>query len=1516
MKSKTKYFILAILFGIVALTVAGYASWNIHLQTDIVLNILPTEGSSSDGSSYADQRLDLFEKYIKWCGTSLSSDYTADTVLEASSSQDYSIKVDTELTPTGAATTFAELKIGFNYEYYVKATGEKLTEKPTAAGEYFCKIIAVSTAPDSFTANQTAIENLNKQNSGCAAIVNYKINSLTIIPLPTVNPTKFTYNDKNQYTDILGKFTFDNNILSNATLDTNKVSLTVCDKDGNEVSKDGETPICTDAGSYTFKFTIKNTAQYKWNTPTNLPVGTTLEGSTASVTIEISKLAITFTAEWGCYENGTEVAFAANNTVTYTGNTFTVKLKNVDTKLQVTYTNSEGIETNKGTNAGDYTSTATVSVKADYATSCEITGDASYTINWKIDRAPIAKPALKEGLTFTYTGSDQLTTIKETAFNNYNPTTDTNKIDLSAPQRVINAYNGATPISYPFRFTPSDNYKWESGNATETVEIVITLNKANLTATSLTIVAKDPRATGLIEHGDELKLSTCTVTGVNNTTIQAANYTVTIDDAVYSGSTETVTQTVNCKFTPTGSYSNNYNELVVTCDITVSAVAKIDSTYYGTIESALNAAASGKTVYVLVGKNPIIRQNCTIASGVILCLPYADDGTWSSRAGTAGTFADADNASVNKNLKNNVVLNNNVTLTVNGTLQIGGILGHTAQGLSGQTSGTYCQILMKEGSKITSTGKIDCYGYIKTYDKTTNATVEATAGTIYAPFVVYDFRGGSSTVGAYAGSGSIITAGSRTPNISPFSVYDMPNIHSTVKVNSTAELWGYADLYAGNQHNTTEIKIIASSGSVLNLSNGSYVLSKYTPGSWDATRGGYTSTNTNTGRTTLNIYGGASLGSMQLTVSVSIVTATVSTDKVLFPVSWKYDVILNSGTYTLGYDIKFLTGSSLMVETGATLNINSKCIFYREFKDVDYGGSVYPTKDAAELTVNGTVNINDGASFGGNIATEKEGAKLVVSSGATRKVSSKEGYGTSSSLNVTYHQTNLITEVLRLYQYTGSSVSETARSSTAGTYNSKQASDLKCGWYAESATISYNLNGGTYNGVSTIASNTVDTRNNGYTLTESDIPTGTFAKQYYSTGNWYFDVTDTEPVKPGDKIYLNVELIYKWTPVEYSFTFEHVYHTDVVNPPTETSVTITPTTFNVETFTMPDDPVNGEYVFGGWYLTKNDDGVLSDRIYEFDGNVLVQRLVDGKTKVYCYWYPIGTETYTINYNNNDMDYIAIHPEFFTTASQTMVSVDTTFTLPDLSGGNGKEGYAKYFDGWYGDAGFTNKANNADLINWIKANANADKEITLYAHWINQYKITFTANEYLDKDGNKLLDTFNASAIIHEGATYKLNELVNYDTSSVDYNVAEQKYFYGWTDGSTEYSRDNEYTPSGVEYEIKLTADWKDKLKLTINLKANGSLRSSNYTINIVNGNGTYTYTDQHEQTGAFIADASTNYYYYLLKSQKFKFTAIKANTTKAADKAVNVVGGQTTTAIATNTEYTLSQNTTITFYQS
>ncbi len=498
------------------------------------------------------------------------------------------------------------------------------------------------------------------------------------------------------------------------------------------------------------------------------------------------------------------------------------------------------------------------------------------------------------------------------------------------------------------------------------------------------------------------------------------------------------------KVTFTPNDDETYTSVTVEAPVTIKAVAYISGggrNYY-TIESALNKNTSG-TIYTVIGANPTIKNSCTIASGVTLTMPFELDSNGvevykvsddiSITTNKTG-FADRDGTNIKANLKNKVTITN-ATLTVNGALNIGGLTGTEGNGVAGQTTGSYTQISMSNNTKILiEGGTLNCYGYIK---QTTNNAIDSqvvvgtkdTVGTINAPFVVYDYRGGSSTVGTYAQNGSsyvnmYTSPNNITPNICPFMVYDMPNIQTQLRINYQGVLKGLADLYTGEmkfdipvigevgsdaQHNRTSPTIIANSNSIIDLANAdSFALTKYEP-KWNSSgTESYTVSDGVNGRTTIDLFNGASSGALKLSLSVMGKTISIDTSKVLLPINWKFDISLNNGSYTFGTKMKLMTGAKIVVNDDATLDVNSEFIVYSSFTDNCPLGYQYPKKNAAEFIVNGTANINN--SFGGKIKTSYTGAKLVVKDGINLSMSSSEGYGGRDSLSTVYTEVANIKE--------------------------------------------------------------------------------------------------------------------------------------------------------------------------------------------------------------------------------------------------------------------------------------------------------------------------------------------------------------------------------------------------------------------------------------------------------------------------------------------------------------------------
>ena len=419
---------------------------------------------------------------------------------------------------------------------------------------------------------------------------------------------------------------------------------------------------------------------------------------------------------------------------------------------------------------------------------------------------------------------------------------------------------------------------------------------------------------------------------------------------------------------------------------------------YTRIEKALedaNNTGTATTVIVYSGYSYTIYKDCVIGTNVTLLIPFSDScleapvynsgetsvnnstTTYGNRNGSGSGFADANSTTVGNNLKTEVKVgteHQSATITINsgGKLIIGGTVGTTAQRPTGQTSGNYAQITMFPMSKIVVNGEITCFGYIKENYSNNKSEVNCIGGTIIQPFVVYDYRGGGNTSGCY------------TNGVSPFSIFDTPNIQCILTCENNGSLKGMADLYASSHHNFTTITLIGPSSAVINLSQNSKAILKYHPTSCLYTV--FTAqTQVSTEYTTIEVIGDAATGEM----SMKAAGTPVSTNDVLFPVSSKLKINIREGNFTLQNKMKFFPGSVLTVESTANLTISAEIIMYESFVEDNAVANVHPLNLApAKLIVDGSCTIN--SKYGGVIETQNTGASLKFDTNFVNGMSSKE----------------------------------------------------------------------------------------------------------------------------------------------------------------------------------------------------------------------------------------------------------------------------------------------------------------------------------------------------------------------------------------------------------------------------------------------------------------------------------------------------------------------------------------------
>ena len=481
----------------------------------------------------------------------------------------------------------------------------------------------------------------------------------------------------------------------------------------------------------------------------------------------------------------------------------------------------------------------------------------------------------------------------------------------------------------------------------------------------------------------------------------------------------------------------------------VAFIKEDTSTYYLDIEEAIDDAnsmvksgASAATIVVMPGSVVRLNQSKTLNSGVDLLLPYsltngdinklttdvnAGNGNYPIRymygtsyegtsekpvgdyaayaeynAYSSDDFSDSSSSNISKYLSSSLIIEENVSLTIsnNSQLVVFSQLGKVGAGISGFSSGYYSQVIMMENSKINVNegGIIDCRGYIKegfkedptinVIDKSqiTNNSVINNDGTIYSPFVIYDYAGGNATVAIYAKA-----------NECPFSSYDMPQIHPKINTRYSGSIKGRADVYTGEfnasavgiinisvaaQHNACVISFCGSDNANIYkfVNENSYVNSKYSPDAYysDSKIGCYYGLTKNvfsTGKKTdfggvakLDFYGDIETNYLLMEISTFGRTIPISTSGIFFPVPFNYNLTFNNGLLSLKNDIKFLPGSSLQLNN-VNVSVTNKIIFY-DSNFTDTGTTPYPKNDGAQVILsNSSITINNPGVFAAYIET-------------------------------------------------------------------------------------------------------------------------------------------------------------------------------------------------------------------------------------------------------------------------------------------------------------------------------------------------------------------------------------------------------------------------------------------------------------------------------------------------------------------------------------------------------------------
>ena len=393
-------------------------------------------------------------------------------------------------------------------------------------------------------------------------------------------------------------------------------------------------------------------------------------------------------------------------------------------------------------------------------------------------------------------------------------------------------------------------------------------------------------------------------------------------------------------------------------------VAKIEDQYFRTLNDAVSAAQSGDTIVVLA--DIVQSDNLTIPADVTLLLPYA-------KGIEDINGADANHPYANERISGNMSLITPVGEDVTFKLTLSGakltvcdgaklVVGGTLSGyhpIAGGSYGPHSEINMVNGGSIDvlNGGILSDCGYI------TGGTINA-SGTVYEPFVVTDYHGGTVTF-ARAAAGS-----------SPFNSYAFLNIQSDLVLNSDAKLYGYVMIFAGSGQNPANALAVGEGG-MFHLANGSKLTISYDAADTQTVAG------VPIGKSTFNFDGDVEFGGMIMQYS----EYQLDTSGFTFAIPYNVAVNQRSGCFTLGSSAVVLPGSVITVAEGASAVVKSgKALYVADvFAPKKEGGKItYPTELADQrgsLIVNGTLTVENGATLGGVVQTNGSG-KLVVEDGA------------------------------------------------------------------------------------------------------------------------------------------------------------------------------------------------------------------------------------------------------------------------------------------------------------------------------------------------------------------------------------------------------------------------------------------------------------------------------------------------------------------------------------------------------
>lgn len=462
-------------------------------------------------------------------------------------------------------------------------------------------------------------------------------------------------------------------------------------------------------------------------------------------------------------------------------------------------------------------------------------------------------------------------------------------------------------------------------------------------------------------------------------------------DAIYSKGGE---YPVEIKLTPV---SDNYEEQTVTAYLCIRTFRDDKGYWLSLSEASAKVRETGTPLTIQMWYDTTVSSDTVIADGLTVVLRNVTSADKNDTYDTSVKVGEPTHASYTGHsahadsdasfIENTLTVAAGAKLTVEGDIIVSGLLSTKSHPVQGHTSGNHSVLSVAGEVTVADGGVLDVRGYVRGEGKVT-----ATAGsTVYLPFVVYDFKGGSATRDLYLDG-----------EISPFNMFDIfYNLQADTRIESGASVISYLVLYASYNHNDATAELVGEDNCFFILSDGAALEI-----SWEAS----TAYSRASGRNKVTFLGDVELGDIVLNIFV-----TVRLSDVRVPLSQRFDWQVGDGvtesSLTLPDEYKLMPGARLVVSKNATLNVEGSLIVCTTVEDTKFASAeVYPFSAAPEFVVNGKLVIADGASFGGRVTSTESGAEVVTGASFVAEVTSVEGVGVTDT---TFTMTFKITEQAR-----------------------------------------------------------------------------------------------------------------------------------------------------------------------------------------------------------------------------------------------------------------------------------------------------------------------------------------------------------------------------------------------------------------------------------------------------------------------------------------------------------------------